>query len=379
VLMRKSEGRRREPSKNVELGMGLGRRRNAGFFRWSARKRAGIIGTAIAVLMMAACGSTAPSASTTSRTTVSRVAERQFTVAFVAGILPESYFNSMVDGMISELRKVKDIHLLVPAVPTYSPSTQVPILSSLLAKRPAALILAPTDTKALDPSVERYDQAGIPVFLTDAPINDLKLIKWMVESNNFLGGELAAQFIAKHIDYSGTVGVINFVPGSGSGEPRQEGFYHEMKKYPKIHVLPVEFDSDSISKGASEASAELLAHPHLKAFFGINDNAAEGIAAGIESSHDEGKVIVVGYDADPEEVRYLEEGKLTALVAQHPFDEGVMAIKEVQRYLMGHKSVAKKVNELGLTVVDRNNLSVARKDHILYEGKIEHSRYVTGL
>ncbi|MDA8300378.1 MAG: substrate-binding domain-containing protein [Actinomycetota bacterium] len=312
-------------------------------------------------------GATSPGRTESPKTT-----RRVFTVAFVAGIIPESYFNSMLDGLEFEAKKLGDIHLIAPAVPTYSPETQVPILDTLLAKKPAALILAPTDVHALDPTVVKYNHAGVPVFLTDAPTSNLGVVKSLVESNNYLGGEMAAAFIGKRLHGKGTVGVINFVPGSGSGMPRQEGFYAEMKKrFPGIHVLPVQYDGDHVSKGAEEASSELLSHPALKAFFGVNDNAAEGIAAGVAEQHAQGKVIVVGYDADPAEVAYLQEGKLTALVAQHPYEEGVIALGYVHDWLTGSRSKVVHFQQLGLSVVTRGTLGLARKDHILYQGKID--------
>jgi len=320
----------------------------------------------LAAFTLAACGSsskTGGSASSSSGAAASTPGTK--TVAFVPGIYPEGYFISMNAGIQAEAKKLGGYNIILQGSPTYSPETQVPILQSLLAKHLDAAIVAPTDVTALNPTLNQYKQKKVPLFLGDAGVSDTSLPVATVETDNYGGGVAAADAMAKAIGGHGTVAVESFVPGSGSGAPRVTGFMHEMNaKYPKVTVLPVQYGKSDVSLTASQVGAELTAHSDLVGVFGANDASALGAGEAVHSAGK--KVTVVAYDADPDEVKNLKSGLFSILIAQHPYDEGVLLMQEVNDYFKGQRSAIKPVTKTPVTVVTQANMNSPTIQPYLY-------------
>jgi ribose transport system substrate-binding protein len=275
----------------------------------------------------------------------------------------------MDEGVLTEA-KALGFNVVVDGPTNYSAELQVPILDALLSKPLSALILAPTDVKALDPTIKLYDSKHIPVFLTDSPVVDMSLVENAIYTNNYLGGELAAKEIAAFAKDSGTVGIIGSVPGSGSQIPRINGFEAGMKKFPKMTVLPIQYDESSISTAASQTAGELTSHPAMVGVFGDNDYSGEGAAQGIVASGDKGKVLDVAYDSDPAEVKYLEEGEINVLIAQDPYYEGVLSVEYVHDWLTGKHSLVPKSLETGVFAVTLKNLHAPSTQKWLYTNSV---------
>ncbi len=62
-----------------------------------------------------------------------------------------------------EEAKTLGVKLLYQGTTTWSPTLQVPLVQSLLAQDPAALIITPTDGSTLAPVVKQYTAKNIPV------------------------------------------------------------------------------------------------------------------------------------------------------------------------------------------------------------------------
>lgn len=287
------------------------------------------------------------------------------TIAFVPGIYPEGYFISMDEGINAEAKKLGGYKIILQGSPEYSPETQVPILQSLLAKPLDAAIVAPTDVTALNSTLKQYKTKGVPLFLGDSGITDKSLPIAVVQTDNYEGGVAAADAMARSIGDKGTVAIESFVPGSGSGAPRVNGFMHEMKaKYPHITVLPVQYCKSDTSLAATQVGAEITSHPSLKGVFGANDASALGAGEAVHSANK--KMTVIAYDADPDEVKNLRNGLFTILIAQHPYDEGVILMKEVNDYFTGHRAAIKKMITTPVTVVTKANMNSKTVQPYLY-------------
>jgi ribose transport system substrate-binding protein len=320
----------------------------------STRRRAlrAIMVTAIAVTisLLAACAGTTGGSGASSGT-------HKLNIGFVPALFPHPYFITMDDELKADADKY-GYNLIMQSSPEYSPAAQVPILQALLAKNLDALIVAPTDTKALNAVLGQYKAKGIPIFLVDAGITDPSLVVTTIQTDNYKGGAAAADAMAKAIGGKGTVGLESFEPGSGAGAPRVSGFLDQMKKsYPGITVLDPQYGKNDVSLSATQVSAQLLAHPEIAGIFGTNTASANGTAQAVKSAGKTGKVVVIGYDAGPEEVANVKSGAFDMTIGQHPADEGKLAMDSIHDYFNGKKSSIKKDITTGVTVVTKDNLS----------------------
>lgn len=272
-------------------------------------------------------------------------ASSKITIAFNVGDTGDPFFQTMYAGARAEATKL-GVKLEFQGNPsTYSPATQLPYLDELLAQKPNALIVAPTDTKALESVVGEFVKAKIPVLNVDSgDANQSNITSW-ITGNNVQGGQQAAIGLAAAMNYKSS-GYYNVVIGVSSlttstDAARLAGFKKEIAtKYPKMHILNV-FQSESISAtSTSDFNNVLASHPGkpgtkggVSGIFAIDGTNATGAAAALAGHNLVGKVKLIGYDAYATNVAQIynaksnRSGAFTALIAQQPYLEGQLAVQ----------------------------------------------------
>jgi ribose transport system substrate-binding protein len=301
----------------------------------------------VAALGVAACGSSKKSSSgstgssgssaTTSGSTGSSSSGKHYTIALVPGLTTDPFYITMHAGAAKEAAKL-GVKLTWQGGTTFSPTTQLPVVNTLLAQKPSALLIAPTDVNALKAPIQKFTSAGIPVIAVDTTINDTSLLTSQITSNNFQGGEVAAETIAKLAHDKGQVAVDNVNPGVSTTDARQAGFLAGIKKFPGMTVVAKEYNQDSATTAESQVRNLILAHPGLVGVFGTNLYGAQGAGQAVDAAGKKGKVFVAGYDAEPAETKLLKEGVVNVLVIQQPAVEGMDAVKYAYDKLTGKTS-----------------------------------------
>lgn len=301
-------------------------------------RRPGIVGAVLAgaSLLAAACGSTA-SSSTTSSTTAS--SSGGTTIGFVVGAEADPFFQSMYVGAAAEA-KALGVKLIWQGDPVdYSPATQIPILQQVLALHPNAIVVAPTDPKALNPYMQEAVKEGIKVLNVDSGSSDQSMITSWVTGDNYQGGETAAQALASAMDYAKNctasspctvaVGVSSLTTTTDA--QRVAGFKAEIKAhYPNIQVLNDVVSESEPSVAQSGFAQDISAH-HLDGIFAVDGTDAEGASAAVKAAGAEGaNVKIVGYDAYATNIQSMEaggQGSLSAIISQQPTLEGKLIIE----------------------------------------------------
>jgi ribose transport system substrate-binding protein len=282
-----------------------------------------------------------------------RHAAKHYTIALIPGLTTDPFYISMGIGAQAAAKKL-GVTLLWQGAPTWSVSQQTPYVAAMVSRHVNAILIAPTDVKQLIPPIRNAVKAGIPVITVDTTIADQSLLKSAITSNNFQGGEVAAKMMAQQIGGKGEVAVINTLPGISTTDARQAGFVAEMKHFPQIKIVAMEYDNDQQTTAETDAQHILLRYPGLKGIFGTNLYSAVGAAAGVEQAGKIGAVKVFGYDAEPLEVQDLQKGLLSAIVAQKPYLEGYLGVEYAVDVLEG-KAVPKSV-QLPNVVITKANL-----------------------
>lgn len=275
---------------------------------------------------------------------VANAASKKYTVAYVVGAASDPFFLSMKVGASAEAKKL-GISLVWQGNPSvYSAATQIPIVQNLLATKPNALVLAPTDTKALQPLVAQYVAKKIPVFNVDSgDANQANITSW-VTGNNIQGGQAAADALARAMGYAKNckasakcvvaIGVSSVTTSTDAA--RLKGFAAELKaKYPNIKALnPIV--SNSQPTVASSGFKQALAANKVSGIFAIDGTDLEGASQAIVASGAAGKNIkVVGYDAYATTIDSMKAGKISAIISQQPALEGKDIIDAVYAKLTG--------------------------------------------
>ena len=306
---------------------------------------AGIAVAAVIPLALAACSSGSSSSSSSAASTSASAsssssssaaaAGKNYNLELVVGTKSDDFYVTMECGAMAEA-KTLGVNLTVTGPADFSASEQAPILNAVEVSKPDALIVAPTDTKALNPELSRIAAEGVKIVFVDTTTTDPSVAVSHITSDNTGGGKLAADSLAAQIGGKGTVAVINVNPGISTTDARIAGFDAEMKaKYPNITVLPVQYDNDSSATAASQVEADIAAHPNLSGVFATNVLSAQGAATGIQHESASGRVKVATFDAEPQQITALKANTIQLAVAQSPYLEGQDGVEQAVDALSG--------------------------------------------
>jgi ribose transport system substrate-binding protein len=244
-----------------------------------------------------------------------------------------TFYKDLEDAMQAEA-KTQNLDLIIVAC-EMDPAKQASQMEDFIAQKVSALIVAPCDSTAIVPYVQKAQGAGIPVFSADIAVNGARVTSH-VASDNFAGGKLAAQTLAGLLHDRGKVLIIDH-PDVASVQDRTRGFEEEMKKHPGIVVVGRPSASGQRAKAMAVMEDMLQAHRDLNGVFGINDDSALGAAAVLEAAG-RTDVVIVGFDGTAEAQAAIRKGgPLKADIVQHPREIGTKAIELIARHLAGEK------------------------------------------
>jgi ribose transport system substrate-binding protein len=228
------------------------------------------------------------------------------------------------------------------------------ILQDFISEHVSGIAFAATDAHGLVSIADSAAKAGIPVVNIDSGLSPQ--IPPLVASDNVIAGAKAADILAKLIGYKGQVALLPFVPSAETSIQRQQGFETELKKYPGIKLVAVQYDESDIETALSITNNILTAHPDLKGIFDANEPGVDGTVSALAGRGiPPGKVKVVGFDNAADEVNDLADGYVSALIVQNPFRIGFQGVAEVVS-LLEHHPVPHYV-DTGVIVATRANMN----------------------
>lgn len=203
-------------------------------------------------------------------------------------------------------------------------SKQVSDLEDLIQRGVDVLIVNPTDSDAVVPSVMLANQAGIPVIAVDRNVSGGELAAYIV-SDNVAGGKMAAEFICQKLGGKGDVVELEGIPGASATRERGQGFNEGIAAdCPDVKVVARQTANFSRSEGLSVMENILQAQGHVDAVFAHNDEMALGALQATRNTDQ--KILIVGFDATDDARAAVEACDMGATVAQQPAELGRMAV-----------------------------------------------------
>lgn len=203
----------------------------------------------------------------------------------------------------------------------------------------SGLIVTPVQPSALPSTIDAAHDAKIPVVIAD--IGTAGDYDGYILSNNYNGGELAAQHVIAELgDKPGPhkVGVIELHAGSVVGEERVAGFVDTISANDAFEIVSSLDGNDTVDGGFAAAQDMLSANPDLAVIYAANDDSAIGAQRAMETA---GKSVadgffLIGFDGSDGAQDLIEQGLMSATVAQDPFGQGKRAVETVLALLEGN-------------------------------------------
>lgn len=266
------------------------------------------------------------------------VKKSPLTIGYSIQSAQDPYWQGYVHGIQDEMKKYGFTKLLTQDSQA-SPQKQVSGSLALINDGISALIISPHEPTALIATETAAHRARIPVIVGD--VGAAGDYDGFVLSDNYHGGELAAQFIEKSLEGKEgvqEVALISLNPTTSVNKPRSEGFTQTVAKNPKIKVVADISGHQTLEGGFKAAQAILAANPKIAAIYCLNDSMAAGAEQAIEQAGGRNPLnnpVLVGFNGDPVALKLMEDHKLAADVAQNPYQQGIVAVDLAWAYLNG--------------------------------------------
>jgi len=282
-------------------------------------------------------------------------AQKDFTVALVPGVMTNPFIITMYAGA----KKAADelgIKLVCQGTSEWDFAKESVVVRSLVARGDIDFLLfAPYDSRANIPDAQEAVKRGIPVITVDTDL-DSNLPLCNLASANFKGGEIAGEALAKAIGYKGEVAFMGGAKEDSTEVQRYEGFKKVIKRYQDIKLISTQYSQGDQSKATMQMQSVLIAHPNLVGAFGVDTPTAHGAAIGIRNAGKSGKVVLVGFDAQPSEIEDIKQGLMQATIAQAPYAMGYLGVQFAYDYHMGFITEFPRRIETGFLVITPENV-----------------------
>jgi len=303
----------------------------------------------VAVLMLAACAPAAtpvpvpptqPPAPTSAPTkapaavptTAPAAPSGKITLGLALSTLNNPFFVTLRDGGQKEA-DAEGVTLIVVDAQN-DPAKQASQIEDLISKKVDAILVNPTDSNAVVPSIQKANAANIPVLTVDRSAAGGKIVSH-IASDNVAGGKMAADFLCKTIGGKGNVVELQGIAGTSAARDRGKGFDDEMAATCSgakiVAQRPADFDR---AKGNSVFSDILTAQPDIAGVFAHNDEMVLGAIQAAQAAKRTG-ITFVGFDAIDDAAKAVKDGTLAATVAQQPSLMGQLAVDSGVRALNG--------------------------------------------
>jgi ribose transport system substrate-binding protein len=262
-------------------------------------------------------------------------------IAFVMKTANNPFFIEMQKGAEEEAKKL-GVQLIVQAAEReVDVEKQMQIVENLLQTKVAALCVTPSGSREIVPAINKANAANIPVVIVDTRVDAKALsesngkVATFIGSDNYEGGKLAGEFIAKKLEGRGKVAVLEGIPGHETGDSRLKGFRDAIKATPGIEIVASQTANWERDQGFNVFQNILQSHPEVQAVFACSDLMALGAVEAIAAAKKTGQITVVGFDASDEARKAVTGGTMDATVAQSPATMGAMAVANAYHLLKG--------------------------------------------
>jgi len=281
----------------------------------------------------------------------------QPTIPIIVKDVTAPYWQAVLAGARKASR---DLGVNAPELGAQSESDvagQIAILENAVAAKPAAIVIAPAEFRALGKPI---DQAAkkVPIVAIDS-LADSRAFAAFVGTDHVESGRIAADGLAQAIvetygKAEGEVALIAAPPGAAARDQRVKGFKDELAaQYPGLRLV-AEKVADSQLGAASVMLDLIAANSGLRGVFAASLAAGQGAGQAIADKQKAGAIKLVGFEIDDRLVGLLKDGAIYALVVQDPFRIGYDGVKTALAASKGEK--VDGFVDAGATLVTKLNM-----------------------
>jgi ribose transport system substrate-binding protein len=229
---------------------------------------------------------------------------------------------------------------------------QINVIESLISRKVDGIAISANEDEGLTTVIKQAQAAGIKVVTFDAAAGAAGC--YIGTMNEEAGYQAGIQLI-KVMNDEGELAILQGNLAAPNLNERFAGLQRALKeKNSKIQIVARE-DVQSKKNIAQDKTESLLqAKPNLKAIFGLSAECAPGAAPAVAEQKKAGKVIVAGFDDDPDTLAAIKAGNASFCLAQKTYKMGWLCVEKLNEAMDG-KTLEKQI-DTGVILITKDNV-----------------------
>ena len=269
-------------------------------------------------------------------------AQRALKIVMVPKFTGTAYFAATEKGAKEAVAELKGKGLAIDFLytgPTVANSDeQIRMVDDLVAQKPDAIIIAPTNPEAMVPVAKKAKTSGIKVITYDADVADRTARQWFVNQGTFTqAGAALVDVVAEQAGASARFAVVSTDPGAFSQNSWIAAIKAQMQaKYPKMQLVDIRYGLGKPAESFSVAQDLINKFQgQLDAIVAPTVVALPKVAEAVEQAGLTGKIVITGMSTPKDMKEFVKRGTVKTFVLWNPVDLGYLAVYVAQASLAG--------------------------------------------
>jgi fructose transport system substrate-binding protein len=289
---------------------------------------------------------------------------QQVVVGLITKTDTNPFFVKMKEGA-SEAAKAKGAKLMSAAGKFDGDNaSQVTAIENMVSGGAKAILITPSDTKAIVPAIKKARDAGVLVIALDTPTDPQSATDALFATDNFKAGVLIGKYAkAAMSGKAAKIATLDLAPGITVGKLRHDGFLEGfgIKEGDAKIVCSQDTQGDQ-AKGQTAMENCLQKAPDINVVYTINEPAAAGAYQALKSAGKEKGVLIVSVDGGCAGVKNVKAGVIAATSQQYPLKMASLGVDAGVEYAKSGKK-ASGYTDTGVTLItDKAQAGVDSKD-----------------
>jgi len=262
------------------------------------------------------------------------------------------FFVKMKEGAL-DTAKARGVRLMTAAGKFDGDNaSQVTAIENMVSGGARAILITPSDTKAIVPAIRKARAAGVMVIALDSPTDPQNAADALFATDNLKAGVLIGQYArAAMAGRPARIATLDLAPGITVGQLRHDGFLQGFGiKHGDPRIACSQDTQGNQAKAQTAMENCLQRAPDINVLYTINEPAAAGAYQALRAAGKEKSVLIVSVDGGCAGVKNVRAGIIAATSQQYPLQMASLGVDAAVEYARTGKK-ATGFTDTGVTLI----------------------------
>jgi fructose transport system substrate-binding protein len=283
------------------------------------------------------------------------------------------FFVKMKEGAQAEAKKMGAKLISAAGKADGDNAGQVTAIENMVAAGAKTILITPSDSKAIIPSIKKAQAQGVQFIALDSPTDPVEGTDALFATDNYKAGVLIGKYAKAGMGGKpAKIATLDLFPGHPVGAQRHNGFMsgfglvaadaksNELSKTAEIVCMADSFGDQA--KGQTAMENCLQKNPDINLVYTINEPAAAGAYQALKAAGKDKGVMIVSVDGGCAGVKNVKAGVIAATSQQYPLKMASMGVAAGVEFAKTGKK-ASGYTDTGVTLItDKPQKGVDSKD-----------------